>query len=458
MAIHVHARLPILQAASNCEILQNCHDARFKDLLSRWTDIDLKTPAAIVLPQSELDCVQTMRWALQFAVPFVVKSGGHSGWSTIGEEGIIIDLSHYTGVHVDVDTKTATLSGGVLSKEVAVHLAQAGLFTALGNGNTVGAIPYFLGGGHSITSSITGFGSDQIISARMVSAKGEVVVVTEEAYPDLLWAIRGAGQFLGLITQLTVRAYPLSILRNNGSIWAGTFIFPLDRALEVANVMKDVMDNSQHATAGLMIVGAPSPARNHSVVISARYTGQENPRIPFAALYDLQLAVVTGGDVPIQNASDARASLGAKGGFKNFGLAGLHGFNVEAFMQTIDVWKQLVSNCPDAINTVFNFQWDSRPVRSAKTESAMSQHNIRYWQNNILWHTDAHSRQKVDEYNNMCIAIVRAADQGEYVDFQNGTREGPINYRYQGHARLEKLKQVKREWDAEGVFTKQLLD
>ena len=71
------------------------------------------------------------------------------------------------------------------------------LYTALGNGNTVGAIPYFLGGGASITSGLTGFGSDQIISARVVTAKGDLLTVAENQHSDLLWAIRGAGQFFG---------------------------------------------------------------------------------------------------------------------------------------------------------------------------------------------------------------------------------------------------------------------
>lgn len=84
--------------------------------------------------------------------------------------------------------------------------------TALGNGNTVGAIGYFLGGGVSIVSSVLGYGSDQIVSARMVSAEGDLIDVTQVKHPDLLWAIRGAGQFFGLITELTIQCHPLSAL------------------------------------------------------------------------------------------------------------------------------------------------------------------------------------------------------------------------------------------------------
>ncbi|RAH50028.1 FAD-binding oxidoreductase [Aspergillus brunneoviolaceus CBS 621.78] len=440
MSAHVSAQLPALQAtvAPHCKILQDPESFEFCQRLRRWTDIDHQTPTAIILPSTEEDCLRTVQWALRSSIPFVPTCGGHSAWSTIGEGGVIIDLSNYTHVSVDEAARTATLVGGVLSKQVGLRLAEAGLFTALGNGNTVGAIPYFLGGGASITSSITGFGSDQIISARVITATdgGTLVEVTEIENPDLLWALRGAGQFFGLVTQLTVRAHPLSLLRKQaGLIWVGAFVFPLDRAAEVARVMKPLMADGQHATAGLMMIIAPPPARV--------------PSLPL---------MVTGGELPIQNASDAREILCAKGDLKQFGVVGLHEFNVDAFAKTTAVWKRMVDECPDAINTAFNFQWDARPVKAPDVDSAQSLHDIRYWQNNLIWHTDAANRGKVDSYNEQCIAIMRGPDESRFVDFQNGTRTGPIERRYRGEARLEKLRRLKREWDPEGNFTRQLLD
>ncbi|KAI2889713.1 CAZyme family AA7 [Aspergillus niger] len=461
MSHHVLSQLSVLQAAvgADCEILRDPLDAHFQQRLARWTDIDRKVPAAIVLPRTEDGCLKTVQWALKLSIPFVPKSGGHSPWSTIGTEGIIIDLSLYSDVRVDAGARTATVIGSVLAKEVSVRLAEADLFTALGNGNSVGAIPYLLGGGGSITNSITGFGSDQILAARVITAKGELIEVTEETHPDLLWAVKGAGQFFGLVTQLTVRAHPLSLLRKQqGLIWVGGFIFPLDRAVEVARVMKQIMDDPQHATAGLMMIIAPPPARIPSLVISARYTGDEAPEVPFKALYDLQPTATTGRELPIQNVNDEREALCAKGDFKRFGIVGLHEFCNDRFVQAIEVWKKLIHECPDANNSAFNLQWDSRPVKTPEKESAMSSHDIRYWQVNIIWHTDEKNRRKVDEYNDECVALMRGPDETRYIDFQNATRTGPIQRRYRGEARLEKLRQLKREWDPRGVFTRQLLD
>ena len=73
---------------------------------------------------------------------------------------------------------------------------------------------YVLSGICAITNLVFhhGFGSDQVFPARMVTAKGELLQINEETHPELLWALRGAGQFFGLVTQLVIKAYPVSLL------------------------------------------------------------------------------------------------------------------------------------------------------------------------------------------------------------------------------------------------------
>ncbi|KAI9709690.1 MAG: hypothetical protein M1820_003092 [Bogoriella megaspora] len=446
--------------SSDCKILTDYKDTTFLDYMKRWSDIDKQTPAAIVLPISEIDTQKTVQWAVGSSIPFVIKSGGHSEWSTIGNHGIVIDLSHYSAVNVHKAAGTVSLKGSVLSKEVAVSLAKEGMCTALGNGNTVGAIGYFLGGGASIVTSVLGYGSDQIVSARIITAKGDLVDVTEEKHPDLLWAIRGAGQFVGLITELTIEAHPLSSLGNDeGAIWAGSFVFPLDRAAEVCSAMKVIMNDGRYATAGLMMIMAPPPARSPSVVIAARLTGDlQDAEVAYKSLYDLKPLVTAGSKVPIQNTSDGREAIGAKGDFKRFGIVGLSGFNEDAFLEVVGLWKEMIAECPDAITTAFNFQWDSRLPKPPKFDSALSLHNTRFWQNNLIWHTDPKNRAKVDEYNEKSLALMRGPDTTTYVDFVNGTRVDPIERRYRPAEKLAKLKQLKKIWDPTGIFTNQLLD
>lgn len=93
----------------------------------------------------------------------------------------------------------------------------------------------------------------------------------------------------------------------------------------------------------------------------------------------------------------------------------------------------------------------------ARLQLIVTDHTLQN-RNNLIWHTDAASREKVDEFNDKSIAIMRGPDETEYADFQNGTRTGPVEWRFRGHGKVEKLKSLKKRWDPQGVFTKQLLD
>lgn len=99
-------------------------------------------------------------------MPFVVKAGGMSLYSTIGKGGIIIDLTEWSEIRIDPVSKTAVLCGSIRAKAVAVELAKHGFCTTLPAVNTAGAIPFFLNGGISSLVSQLGFGSDQIVAAK----------------------------------------------------------------------------------------------------------------------------------------------------------------------------------------------------------------------------------------------------------------------------------------------------
>lgn len=247
----------------------------------------------------------------------------------------------------------------------------------------MGVTGFTLGGGLSITNSITGFGSDNIISARLISPSSELYLIREDTQPDTVWGLRGAGHFFGVVTELTLKVYPLSDLGNpEGTIWQGAIAFPLDRAKEVAEVMKDLINDDRYNTSGMMMITAPLlPAKESTLLISARYIGDpKQVEEAYKPLRDLNPLSFEGSQVPIQNVSDGKNEFYEKGDFKSFGIAGLHQFHLDRFLQTIPIWQELVKECPDAANTSFNFQWESRLPKKPSFDSAMNFHDIRFWQ------------------------------------------------------------------------------
>lgn len=103
----------------------------FKASMERWSNLDVKVPFAIVQPAEERDILVSVQVAVQAGIPFVPVSGGHSSWSTVGREGIVIDLSHYKGVSLDTSTHEATVKGGTLMKELQTALHPHKRFTGM---------------------------------------------------------------------------------------------------------------------------------------------------------------------------------------------------------------------------------------------------------------------------------------------------------------------------------------
>jgi hypothetical protein len=117
-------------------------------------------------------------------------------------------------------------------------------------------------------------------------------------------------------------------LGNDGGLsWKGSFVFPIQRADEVAAVMKILMDDASKPTSGLLMAMAPPPAQSPLLIVWARYTGDPNEaKSAFTALYDLNPLVVNGGPVPIQNMGDGQDAFNAHGSYKSFQGLVLWGF------------------------------------------------------------------------------------------------------------------------------------
>jgi len=76
-----------------------------------------------------------------------------------------------------------------------------------------------IGGGISSYGPLIGHACENILSARIVVASGDV-------NRDLLWAIRGAGQFFGVVTDLILRTYDPSLIGPNGEHQLGMIYYP----------------------------------------------------------------------------------------------------------------------------------------------------------------------------------------------------------------------------------------
>ncbi|KAI9653999.1 MAG: hypothetical protein M1821_006860 [Bathelium mastoideum] len=412
--------------------------ADFEASLARWSNIDLKTPKLIIKPFNANDVVTVVKEASKAGVPIVGASGGHSPWSTI-EDGIIIDLCNCKEVNVATDKHQVTIVGGVLAKELQLEMTQRGRFTTVPNGNTVGMIPYCIGGSISAYSPLIGYACENIVSAKIITANGDLVTASDTDRSDLLWAIRGAGQFFGIVIEITLRTYDLSVIGPDGTRQIAVVYFPIDRAVEVCKALAEVVSGPGHPSAGHFMV-MKTPERGHVLMVAPQYFG-------------------TGPEFTFEKHSDHLAWMCPKGEFKRFSQTGLSSINPEHFVRLVELHKRLLDTYPGTERSVFTLGWHTRSFPEARqTPTSFGLKDTDVWLNVLSWYTDPALHDTVLSFDREAQEIMRSDTVPEaYIAYTNTSRNDPIEYRYKGDETVKKLRALKREWDPKGVFTTELL-
>ena len=222
-------------------------DSDYPDASKGWNHFFSHKPAAVVYAQDTGDVVNALAWARQQGVPVRVRSGGHAleGWSGV-DDGVVIDVSALKSVTIDAAAQTATVGAGLNQLEAVTGLGAAGFAAPTGTEGTVGLAGATLGGGFGLLTRNYGMASDNLLAAEVVVASAgggaEVVIADEQNNPDLLWALRGAGNGnFGIVTSLTYRIHPLAQAIFMVATWTG--LDDLDAVIEAWQRSAPYVDN-----------------------------------------------------------------------------------------------------------------------------------------------------------------------------------------------------------------------
>ena len=122
---------------------------------------------------------------------------------------VVIDLVRMQGVEVDPARQTARAQGGATWGDFNDATHAHGLATTGGIISTTGVGGLTLGGGIGYLSRGCGLSCDNLISAEVVTADGQIVAASEHENEDLFWALRGGGGNFGVVTSLEYRLHPV---------------------------------------------------------------------------------------------------------------------------------------------------------------------------------------------------------------------------------------------------------
>jgi FAD/FMN-containing dehydrogenase len=253
-------------------------DRRYDSARSVWNALVDRRPALIARATGAADVVAAVAFARDNGVPLAVRGGGHSvAGKAVCDGGIVLDLSGLRGVRVDPRARTARVAPGTSWGEFDRETQLFGLATTGGVISTTGVAGLTLGGGLGWLARLHGPACDNLISADVVIASGDVLTASATENADLFWGLRGGGGNFGVVTSFEYRLHPVG-----PTVLAGVIFHPADAARDVLGFFRDFVATApDELTVFAFLLTAPPapflPERAHGrlcVALGVCYAGE----------------------------------------------------------------------------------------------------------------------------------------------------------------------------------------
>ena len=183
-------------------------------------------PHLIIQAKTVEDVITAVKFGRAQRMKIVARGTGHSlCGSFLRDEGIMLDISGLRDVTVNSEDRTAVAGPGIWSTDLLKLLEPYGLAFPVAQCGTVSLSGYLLGGGLGYNIGNWGVACESVLGADVVDAHGNLITVNADQFPDLFWALRGAGPgFFGVVTR-----YYLGLHRLPRVVASSTYILPLSR-------------------------------------------------------------------------------------------------------------------------------------------------------------------------------------------------------------------------------------
>ena len=407
-----------------------------------WNGMIDRRPAAIVGAAGAADVIATVRFAGERRLPVAIRCGGHNvAGSAVGDGGIVIDLASFKSLRVDPAERRARAGGGVLWGEYD-HATQAfGLASPGGAVSTTGLAGLTLGGGYGYLSRRYGMACDNLLSATVVTASGELVTASADSHPDLFWALRGGGGNFGVVTEFEFQLHPVR------APVGGMIAFPFEMSKTVLQRFRDLsLEASDDLVLMAGIMPTPVGGKIVGVVMSHTGTDEEGERAirPIRELGSVLVDTI--GRMPycaMQRQIDMSYPKGRRHYWKSAFLKDLTD-------NVIDLMIEIVSTSPSPLNTLLLESHGGAVARVANDATAFGHRDAKF---NLgifgISENPAIDAEQMAWAREGWQKIRPYSTGGAYVNYQS---EGEDVHAAYSDARFQRLGAIKAQYDPANLF------
>ncbi|MGA9161804.1 MAG: FAD-dependent oxidoreductase, partial [Actinomycetota bacterium] len=331
-----------------------------------------KRPALIARAREAADVSVAIGFARGNDLEISIRGGGHGiAGRAVADGALMMDLSLMKQVTVDPDARTARAQGGVAWGEFNDATSEHALATTGGIISTTGIAGLTLGGGFGWLMAKHGLAADNLVSAEIVTADGDVRTTSADEDPDLFWALRGAGANFGVVTTFEYRLHPLA------QVTGGLAAYPFDAA-------RDVLEFHREFTADLPdelmsyggLIHAPDGSGTPLAAIVVCHAGEASQaEADLKPLLDFgSPAMVQIGPMPYP-AINAMLDAGYPKGSLNYWKSSfLRELSDDAIETMIDVFP----NCPSPMTGLLLEHYHGAATRVGVADTAVQHRNSGY--------------------------------------------------------------------------------
>jgi hypothetical protein len=229
-------------------------DADYDEARTVWNAAIDRRPAVIARCSDSADVAAAVAVGVEHGLEIAVRGGAHgiSGKAVV-DDGLMIELSGMNSVVVDPDARRVRAGGGTLLADMIAATQEHGLATPVGLIGHTGVGGLTLGGGMGWLTRKHGLSIDNLVSAEVVTADGQVRRASTAENPDLFWAIRGGGGNFGVVTEFEFALHPVGPI-----VQVALLFWELDRGGDVLRLAREV-GGSLPAEINVVVAGLNAP-------------------------------------------------------------------------------------------------------------------------------------------------------------------------------------------------------